>query len=55
MQLTTELWSQGGLCVLALFLVGWRPKRPGTLKPAQAGQMVGVRAVVALAAGPAFS
>ena len=50
MQLTTELWIKGGLSLLALFLVVWRHKRPGTLKPDQAGQMLGVMAVVALAA-----
>ncbi len=50
MQLTTELWIKGGLSLLALFLVIWRHKRPGDLKGEQAGQLLGVMAVVALAA-----
>jgi hypothetical protein len=50
MQLTTELAIKGGLSLLALFLVIWRHKRPGDLKPNQAGQLLGVMAVMALAA-----
>ena len=50
MQLTTELMIKGGLSLLALFLVIWRHKRPGDLKPNQAGQLLGVMAVMALAA-----
>ncbi len=50
MQLTTELWIKGGLSLLALFLIVWRHKRPGDLKPNQAGQLLGVMAVVALLA-----
>ena len=50
MQLTTELWIKGGLSLLALFLVIWRHKRPGDLKSEQAGQLLGVMAIVAIAA-----
>lgn len=50
MQLTTELMVKGGLSLLAVFLVIWRHKRPGDLKPNQAGQLLGVMAVVAIAA-----
>ena len=50
MQLTTELWIKGGLSLLALFLVIWRHRRPGDLKPDQARQLLGVKPVGALAA-----
>jgi len=50
MQLTTELWIKGGLSLLACFLVIWRHRRPGDLKNEQAGQLLAVMAVVALAA-----
>ncbi len=47
MQLTTELMLKGGLSLLAVVLIVWRHKRPGDLKPDQAGQLLGVMAVVA--------
>lgn len=50
MQLTTELWIKGGLSLLALILVIWRHKRPGRLAEHQAGQLLGVMAVVAVLA-----
>ena len=50
MQLATELWLKGGLSLLAMLLVAWRHLRPGALKKEQAGQLLGVMAVVALAA-----
>jgi len=50
MQPTTELIVKGGLSLLALLLLIWRHKRPGDLKPNQAGQLLGVMAVVAVLA-----
>ena len=50
MQLTTELWIKGGLSLLAVFLIIWRHKMPGKLKNDQAGQILGVMAVVAVLA-----
>ena len=50
MELTTELWIKGGLSLLALALIIWRHKRPGKLKDNQAGQLLGVMAVVAVLA-----
>jgi len=50
MQLTTELMIKGGLSLLALLLIIWRHKRPGDLKPRQAGQLLGVMAVAAVLA-----
>ncbi len=50
MQLTTELMIKGGLSLLALFLVIWRHRRPGQLKSDQAGQLLGVMAVIAVLA-----
>ncbi len=50
MQLTTELWVKGGLSLLALVLIVWRHKRPGSLKEDQAGQLLGFMAIIAVAA-----
>jgi len=47
MQLTTELMLKGGLSLLAVVLVVWRHRRPGRLKDDEAGQLLGVLAVVA--------
>jgi hypothetical protein len=47
MDLTTELMAKGGLSLLALALVIWRHTRPGKLGKEQAGQLLGVMAVVA--------
>jgi len=54
MQLTTELWVKGGLSLLAIALIVWRHKRPGALKDEQSGQLLGVMAIVALAAATNF-
>jgi hypothetical protein len=50
MELSAELLVKGGLSLLALVLVVWRHTRPGDLKREQAGQMLGVMAIVAVAA-----
>ncbi|MCU0304821.1 MAG: hypothetical protein MUC56_12265 [Thermoanaerobaculales bacterium] len=50
MELSTELWVKGGLSLVALLLVIWRHRRPGGLKEHQAGQLLGVMAVVAVVA-----
>jgi hypothetical protein len=46
-EIGNELLAKGGLSLLALGLVLWRHLRPGTLKPHQAGQLLGVMAVAA--------
>jgi len=50
MELATELWVKGGLSLLALVLVVWRHRRPGDLKPDQAGQLLRAMAVAAVIA-----
>jgi hypothetical protein len=50
MDITTELLVKGGLSLLALILVIWRHTRPGKLAREQAGQLLGVMAVVAVLA-----
>jgi hypothetical protein len=50
MEITSELLAKGGLSLLALILVVWRHRKRGPLKDDQAGQALGVMAVVALLA-----
>lgn len=50
MELSAELWIKGGLSLLALGLVAFRHLRPGGLKREHAGQLLGIMAVVAVAA-----
>jgi hypothetical protein len=50
MQLAIELWIKGGLSLLAVVVVIWRHLRPGELKKEQAGQLLGVMAIVAVTA-----
>ncbi len=50
MQLETELVVKGGLSLLALLLVIWRHRRQRDLRDDQAGQLLGVMAIVAVLA-----
>jgi hypothetical protein len=54
MQLTTELWVKGALSLLAVLLIVWRHKRPGSLKENQAGQLLGFMAIIAVVASTNF-
>jgi hypothetical protein len=46
----TEIWTKGALCVLALAVVLWRQRSASRLGERRAGQMLGLVALVAVAA-----
>ena len=54
MELRTELWMKGTLCVLGLAAALWRAARPGKLGPRQAGGALVLLALASLLAYPNF-